>query len=124
MVFLDESYLLSTKAAMRIFKQIKELPIVDAHNHSDAHEIAENKHYTDIWQVEAETDHYVKSLMRKRGIEEHFITGDMPNHKKWMKLAEVFEDFVGNPVYEWVHLDLRQRLGITELISKSVPTRS
>ncbi|MHA1112438.1 MAG: glucuronate isomerase [Promethearchaeota archaeon] len=119
MGFLDENYLLSTKSAEKIFKEIKELPIVDAHNHSDAQEILENNNYTDIWQVEGATDHYVWELLRKRGISEEFITGNASNFEKWMKLAEVFEEFVGNPVYEWVHLDLRQRLGITELISTS-----
>jgi glucuronate isomerase len=119
MGFLDENYLLSNQTATRIFKEIKDLPIVDAHNHSDAHEILNNRHYTDIWQVEGETDHYLWELLRKRGVKEQFITGDASNYEKWMKLAEVFEDFVGNPVYEWMHLDLRQRLGIIELVSKS-----
>ncbi|MHA1821981.1 MAG: glucuronate isomerase, partial [Promethearchaeota archaeon] len=80
--------------------------------------IVENKNYSDIWQVEAATDHYVWELLRKRGVEEKYITGSASNYEKWMKLAEVFEDFVGNPVYEWVHLDLRRRFGINELISK------
>ncbi len=117
MGFLDAKYLLSTTTSERIFKEIKGLPIVDAHNHSDAHEILENHNYSDIWQVEAETDHYVWELLRKRGVSEKFITGHASNFEKWMRLAEVFEDFAGNPVYEWVHLDLKQRLGITELIS-------
>ncbi len=119
MVFLDENYLLTSKTAQSIFKEIKGLPIVDAHNHSDPHEILVNQNYTDIWQVEAATDHYVWELLRKRGVPENYITGNATNLQKWMKLAEVFEDFVGNPVYEWVHLDLRQRLGITDLVSKS-----
>jgi glucuronate isomerase len=119
MGFLDEGYLLSNKVAVKIFTQIKNLPVVDAHNHCDTHEIVVNSNYTDIWQLEAATDHYVWELLRKRGISEEFITGDASNYDKWMKLAEVFEDFVGNPVYEWVHLDLRRRLGISDLISKS-----
>ncbi|MBN2155356.1 MAG: glucuronate isomerase [Candidatus Lokiarchaeota archaeon] len=119
MGFLDENYLLTNDTAKRLFNIIKSLPIVDAHNHSDAHEIAENENYTDIWQAEVATDHYIWELMRKRGVSETFITGTATNEEKWMKLAEIFEDLVGNPVYEWVHLDLRQRLGITELISKT-----
>jgi glucuronate isomerase len=119
MGFLDEKYLLSSATAARIFEKIKNLPIVDAHNHADIHQIVENKNYSDIWQVEAATDHYIWELLRRRGVNEEYITGDASNFDKWMKLAEVFEDFVGNPVYEWVHLDLRRRLGITQFISKA-----
>jgi len=119
MGFLNATYLLTNNIARHIFVQIKDLPIVDAHNHSDAHEILVNHHYSDIWQVEAASDHYIWELLRKRGVPEKFITGNASNQEKWMKLTEVFEDFVGNPVYEWIHLDLRHRLGIQELISKS-----
>jgi glucuronate isomerase len=117
MGFLDDNYLLSNKTASKILNEIKNLPIVDAHNHGNAHEILENKNYEDIWQVEAATDHYIWELMRKRGIDEYFITGKALNNEKWMKLASVFPDFVGNPAYEWIHLDLKDRLGINELIS-------
>ena len=117
MGFLDESYLLTNNTAKQIFKEIKDLPIVDAHNHGDIKEILKNENYSDIWQVVAATDHYIWEVMRKRGIEEKFITGDASNKEKWEKLASVFEEFVGNPVYEWVHLDLKYRMGINTLIS-------
>jgi glucuronate isomerase len=93
------------------------LPIIDAHNHADAIEIAENKNYSDIWQVMAATDHYVWEVMRKRGVGEQFITGNASNKEKWMELCRIFEDLVGNPVYEWMHLDLKNRFQITDLIN-------
>ncbi|MBD3188579.1 glucuronate isomerase [Candidatus Bathyarchaeota archaeon] len=118
MAFLDDdTYLLTSEAARRIYKQIKDLPILDAHNHADVREIAENNHYTDIWQVEAATDHYVWELMRKRGVPERLITGDATNKEKWMALAGIFEDLGGNPTYEWIHLDLKRRFGINDLIN-------
>ncbi|MCP4760493.1 MAG: glucuronate isomerase, partial [archaeon] len=112
------NYLLTNKSASIIYKEVEDLPILDMHNHGDAHEIAENENYSDIWQVEAATDHYMWEVMRKRGVEEKFITGEATNYEKWMKLASIFEDLVGNPAYEWVHLDLKHRLGINELISQ------
>ncbi len=118
MVFLDENYLLTNPPAKQIYQQIKALPIIDAHNHADVAEIRENKNYSDIWYVEAATDHYVWELLRKRGVEEKYITGEASNKEKWMKLAVVFEDLIGNPVYEWVHLDLKRRFGIDLLINK------
>ena len=119
MTFLDETYLLKTTTAEQIFKEIKDLPILDAHNHSDVREIAENKYYNDIFFVEAATDHYVWELMRKRGVEEKFITGDASPKEKWMALAGVFEEFAGNPTYEWIHMDLQRRFCITELINSA-----
>lgn len=118
MPFLDENYLLTNESAKKIFKQIKDLPIIDAHNHSDVVEIQKNQNYSDIWFVEAATDHYVWELLRKRGIEEKFITGDAIPKEKFLKMASVFEEIVGNPVYEWVHLDLKRQLGINLLINE------
>ncbi|NMC07807.1 MAG: glucuronate isomerase, partial [Candidatus Lokiarchaeota archaeon] len=116
--FLGDDYLVTSGTGKKIFASIKDLPILDAHNHANVKEIADNKNYTDIWQVEAATDHYVWELMRKRGVPERLITGDASNEEKWHALAAVFEDLVGNPTYEWIHLDLRRRLGITALINK------
>ncbi len=119
MPFLDERYLLPTDEAARIFDEIKALPVVDAHNHSNVHEILENRNYFDIWEVEAATDHYVWELMRKRGVPEKYITGKAPNYEKWTRLCGVFDNFVGNAVYEWMHLDLRNMLGVSDRISKA-----
>lgn len=118
MAFLDENYLLTNKTAKEIYQLVKDLPIVDAHNHSDAREIVENKGWNDIWEVEAATDHYVWELMRRRGVPEEKITGAASNYEKWLALADVFPKFVGNPTYEWIHLDLKRRFGIDEIICK------
>jgi glucuronate isomerase len=55
-------------------------------------------------------------MMRKRGVAEKNITGDASNHDKWLALAGVFPQLVGNPTYEWIHLDLKRRFGIDEVI--------
>jgi len=62
MAFLDENYLLTNPTAREIYPLVKDLPIVDAHNHSDVKEIVENRGWNDIWEVEAATDHYVWEL--------------------------------------------------------------
>jgi len=117
MGFMDESYLLESDVAKVLFNEIAGLPIVDAHNHGDIREIVKNEGWSDIWVVEGATDHYVWELMRKRGIPEKRITGTATNREKWNALAEVFPELIGNPVYEWTHLDLRRRFGITDIIS-------
>jgi glucuronate isomerase len=116
-VFLGEDYLLVNNTSKKIYEEIKSLPFFDIHSHVDINQLADNKNFEDIWQVEGQTDHYVWELMRRRGVEEKFITGRTTNKEKWFKLASVFPDFVGNPLYEWIHLDLRRNLNINEEIS-------
>jgi len=117
MAFLDDHYLLSSDTARGLFAAVKDLPIIDAHNHADVKVIAEDRPFTDIWEAEAATDHYVWEMLRKRGVPEEYITGGALNHEKWLALSRVFEELAGSPTYEWVHLDLRRRFGIDELIS-------
>ncbi len=113
MAFLDENYLLTTDSAKAIYGEVGGLPILDPHNHCDVKALAEDRGFQDLWEAEAATDHYVWELMRKCGVEEALITGkEATNQEKWMALAKVFPLFAGNPTYEWIHLDLRTRLGI------------
>jgi glucuronate isomerase len=118
MGFLDDDYLLGNTAAKELYGRIQNLPIIDLHSHVDIEEILRNKPAKDIWEAEGATDHYVWELMRRRGVDEEKITGKATNREKWNALAEVFPEFGGNPTYEWIHLDLRRRFGIQELISK------
>ena len=108
MAFLDEQYLLSNPTGVKIFQAVKDLPVIDAHNHANVKELAENKNYADAWQLFAATDHYVWSVMRRCGVAEEFITGDRSPREKFRALAKVFPELVGNPVYEWIHLDLKR----------------
>ena len=118
MSFMDENYLLETDTAKKLYDQIKELPIVDPHNHGDVEEIVKNEGWNDIWEVEGATDHYVWELMRRRGVPEEKITGEASNREKWEALAKIFPDLAGNPTYEWIHLDLKRRFGIDLTISE------
>lgn len=116
MGFLDNKYLLTNKSASKIFKSVQNLPIIDPHNHANVAEIAENKNYDNPWQLFAATDHYVWEVLRKRSVPEEFITGSASPEEKWLKMAEVFPDIAGNPVYEWIHLDLKRYLGIDDVL--------
>ena len=123
MGFLDESYLLSCSAARELFSLVRDLPIIDPHNHADVEEIVLNRNWGDLWQVEGATDHYVWELMRRRGIPEEKITGKASNLEKWRALAAGLPEMIGNPTYEWIHLDLRRRFRIGETISSESADR-
>ena len=121
--FLGEKYLIRSEAGYAIYESVKRLPIIDPHNHANVQEIAENQNYPNPWQLFAATDHYVWEVLRKRGVPEEYLTGDIDPKEKWLKMASVFPEIVGNPVYEWVHLDLRRYLGIKELIGPETGER-
>ncbi len=117
MPFLDDNYLLGNAVAVQLYDLVKDCPIIDPHNHADVAAICENRNFTDIWEAEASTDHYVWEVLRKRGVPEDYITGsEASNEEKWLALANVFEELAGNPTFEWVHLDLRRRFGIEDLV--------
>jgi glucuronate isomerase len=116
--FLGDDYLLSTPAARDLYAVAAAESVVDAHNHADVAEIRANAPYRDIWQIEASTDHYVWSALRKCGVPESLITGTTTSpRQKWRSAAAVFDQLAGNATYEWVHLDLKRLLGIDALIS-------
>jgi len=50
LAFLDQNYLLENTTAKKLYQHVKDLPIVDVHNHANIKEIVENKVWKDIWQ--------------------------------------------------------------------------
>ena len=115
-MFLGQDYLIGNGTGKRIFASVKDLPILDPHNHADVAAIARNENFKDAWELFAATDHYVWEVLRKTGVPEDKITGNASPHDKFIAMAEVFDRIAGNPVYEWIHLDLRF-LGIEDILS-------
>ena len=120
MAFMGKNYLITNECGMRLFETIKDLPVIDPHNHANVKEIADNGCYRDAWQLFAATDHYVWEMMRKRGVPEALITGkDASGKEKFLALAKIFPEVAGNPVYEWIHLDLKRYFGIDDLLCEA-----
>lgn len=115
-MFLGEDYLLEGSTARKLYDEVATLPILDPHNHADPQQVVENPSWKDIWEVEGATDHYVWEVMRKCGVTEDKITGNAPSEEKWMALANVMPLIAGNPVYEWLHLDLFRVFGIRKIV--------
>lgn len=122
-MFLDKDFLLTTDFARRLFHQYAEkMPIIDYHCHLNPKEIYENKNFRDLAQVWINEghygDHYKWRLMRANGISEKYITGDAQPYEKFVKWAETIEQSVGNPLYEWTHLELRRFFGINTILNR------
>lgn len=122
-MFLNQDFLLTTDFAKKLFhNHAEKMPIIDYHCHLNPKEIYENKNFRDLAQVWINEghygDHYKWRLMRANGVPEKYITGDADPYEKFLKWAETIEKSVGNPLYEWTHLELRRFFEIDTILNR------
>ena len=123
MSLMGKNFLLTNEWGKKLFfDYAKDMPIIDYHCHLVPKEIYENKNYKNITRVWLNDgtygDHYKWRLMRANGVSEELITGDADDYEKFLAWAETIEKAVGNPVYEWTHLELRRFFGIDEPLTR------
>ena len=110
--FMDKDFLLSTDTAKHLYHDFAALmPVIDYHCHLDPKEIYEDRRFENITQVWLGGDHYKWRLMRSAGVDERFITGDATDREKFQKWAETLSLAIGNPLYHWSHLELKNYFG-------------
>jgi len=118
--FLDKNFLLQTDTAETLYHNyVKDLPIIDYHNHLSPEEVATDKEYRSITEVWLQGDHYKWRAMRANGINEKYTTGDATDKEKFMQWASTVPNTLRNPLYHWTHLELQRYFGITELLSST-----
>ena len=116
--FMDQDFLLSTETAKHLYHDYAaDLPILDYHCHLDPKEIYEDRKFENITQVWLGGDHYKWRLMRSAGVEEKYITGDASDREKFQKWAETLSLAIGNPLYHWSHLELRNYFGYDGILN-------
>ncbi len=110
--FLDKDFLLTTKTAQRLYAEHAEkLPIIDYHCHVSPREIYEDKRFENITELWLGGDHYKWRLIRSNGVDEYYITGGATPYEKFEKFAELLPKAIGNPMYHWCHLELKNYFG-------------
>ena len=116
--FMDKDFLLSTETAKHLYHDFAaDMPIIDYHCHLDPKEIYEDRKFENITQVWLGGDHYKWRLMRSAGVDERYITGDATDREKFQKWAETIGFAIGNPLYHWSHLELRNYFGHTDVLN-------
>ena len=109
MPFMGEDFLLEGSTAKELFHNAAaKLPIIDYHCHVPPKDIALDLRFKNITEAWLYGDHYKWRLMRARGVEEKYITGEASDREKFQKFAETLPFCIGNPVYHWAHLELRR----------------
>lgn len=119
--FMDKDFLLETDTAKHLFHDYAEhMPLVDYHCHISPREIYENRRFDNMVEVwlggknpdgSYFGDHYKWRVMRSNGVSEDYITGDKPAYERFVKFVESLEMAIGNPMYHWCNLELRQFFG-------------
>ena len=112
MGFLNDNFLLKSQTARELYHgYAKDMPIIDYHCHIDPREIYEDRRFKNITQLWLGGDHYKWRIMRSNGVEERYITGDAPDREKFQAFAEALPRAIGNPMYHWCHLELKNYFG-------------
>ena len=116
--FLSEDFLLNSKTSQKLyFDYASKQPIIDYHCHVSPKEIFENKRFNNLYEVWLSGDHYKWRIMRSNGVDEKYITGDAPQKEKFKKFAEALEKAIGNPMYHWCHLELKNYFGYNGVLN-------
>ena len=117
--FFDDNVLLGNAHSKEIYRQIKDLPIIDYHCHLDPSAIRADAAFSDIGELWLAGDHYKWRAMRLCGVDEHFITGKADFRDKFIKYAQILPRLAGNPLYYWSHFELRSIFGIEDALNAS-----
>lgn len=121
--FLGDDFLLNSDLAKKLYEEhAKKMPIFDFHCHLVPEQIADDYHFrsiTEAWLgANGYGDHYKWRLLREMGVDESYITGDKSDWEKFEQFAKCMPYFIGNPIYEWTHLELKTYFGITKPLSE------
>ncbi|MBP5236805.1 MAG: glucuronate isomerase [Clostridia bacterium] len=117
--FLDDEFLLYSGTASALYHTYAEkLPILDYHCHINPKEVADDISYSNITELWLYADHYKWRAMRSCGIEEKYITGGASDFDRFRAFASCMPKLIGNPIYHWVHLELKRYFGCDLILSE------
>lgn len=119
--FMDDNFLLSNETAVRLYHDFaKDMPIIDYHCHLSPQQILENTSFENLTAAWLYGDHYKWRALRANGVEERFVTGGegVTDYDRFEAWAKTVPHTIGNPLYQWSHLELRRYFGVNELINE------
>ena len=118
MSFINDSFMLKSETARRLYDEVRELPIIDYHCHLSPKMIADDHKFKNATELFLGGDHYKWRQLRTAGVPEELITGDGEDYEKFRAFARVMPSLIGNPIYHWTHLELSRYFGIEETLSE------
>ncbi len=104
---MDKYFLLSSDLSKAIYKTVKDLPIIDYHNHLNVSDIANDRNFENITELWLTPDPYKHRVMRILGVPERYITGDADAFEKFEKWYGCLPLLVGNPLFDWAVMEFK-----------------
>ena len=89
-----------------LYSWVKDLPIIDWHNHLDLQMLAEDKPLGSLYEVWVKSDPYKHRAMRICGEPERLITAGVEESAKWAAWMRTLPKLVGNPLFAWAKMEL------------------
>jgi glucuronate isomerase len=120
MEFITDNFLLQSETARYLYKTYAAgQPILDYHCHLSPKDIAENRRFSNLFEIWLQGDHYKWRAMRANGIPESYCTGDVEPYQKFLAWARTVPQTLRNPLYHWAHLELKRYFGIDDLLDEN-----
>lgn len=126
MKLLDEDRLFPADAttraiAKRLYHEIKDLPLISPHGHTEAAWFASNQPFPDPATLLVQPDHYVYRMLYSQGVSLDELEIGTPKikdpRKVWRIFAEHFYLFRGTPTRIWLDYVFQELFGLNERLS-------
>ncbi|MBQ9337702.1 MAG: glucuronate isomerase [Lentisphaeria bacterium] len=111
---MKEDFLIFDETGGKLYEAVRDLPVIDWHNHLPVKDLAADRKYADLTELWVASDPYKHRAMRICGVPEKKITGDVPSIEKFRAWSGVLPQLAGNPLYHWSQLELKRIFGIDE----------
>ena len=121
--FFGKNLLLHSQSAKEIYREVRDLPIIDYHCHLDPMKIRTTRNFRTSENCGWRGDHYKWRAMRLCGVSEEYITGGASYRDKFLQYANILPRLAGNPLYYWTHMELSQVFGIDEPLNAESAAR-
>jgi len=111
--------------ARRLYAEVRALPIISPHGHTDARWFAENAPFKDPAQLLIVPDHYVYRMLYSQGLSLESLgvprldggTVETDGRRIWRRFAENWHLFRGTPTRMWFHHVLFEVFGVRERLT-------
>ncbi len=111
--------------ARRLYRSVRNLPIVSPHGHTDAAWFALNEPFPDATELLVKPDHYVFRMLYSQGVPlealgiatQDGVPGETNNRQIWRVFAEHYRLFRGTPSRIWLDHVFAEVFGLEESLS-------
>jgi glucuronate isomerase len=110
------------KIAKALYAQVKGLPIISPHGHTQAAWFAKNEPFPDPAKLFVQPDHYVYRMLYSQGVSLEDLEIGQPEiknpRKVWGILASHYHLFRGTPTRMWLDYVFQELFGLQERLSE------